>query len=99
MAEASAFANVVREWLGRIGVVTLYSEPGSPWEDGYPESFNGKLRAELLNAERFDTLLEIKVLVERYRMHYGPCPPTRLGLPTPPKFRQGAEHGPRDSPD
>ena len=50
-------AKVVREWLARVGVGTLYIEPGSPWENGYIESFNGKLRDELLNLEIFDTLL------------------------------------------
>ena len=51
-------AKSVREWLGRVGVKTLYIEPGSPWENGYIESFNGKLRDELLEREAFDTLLE-----------------------------------------
>ncbi|HUT73506.1 MAG TPA: integrase core domain-containing protein, partial [Armatimonadota bacterium] len=60
-------ANAVREWLGRIGVGTLYIEPGSPWENGYLESFNGKLRDELLAREVFDTLREEKVLVARWR--------------------------------
>jgi putative transposase len=63
-------ATVVREWLARIGVKTLYIEPGSPWENGYIESFNGKLRDELLNGEIFTTLLEAKVLVERWRQEY-----------------------------
>jgi len=48
----------VREWLQRLGVQPLYLESGSPWENGYIESFNGKLRDELLNGEIFDTLLE-----------------------------------------
>jgi len=48
----------VREWLGRVGVKTLFIEPSSPWENGYIESFNGKLRDELLEREAFDTLLE-----------------------------------------
>jgi putative transposase len=63
-------AKVVRDWLGRIGVQTLYIEPGSPWENGYNESFNGKLRDELLNGEIFYTLLEARVLIERWRHHY-----------------------------
>jgi len=63
-------AKAVREWLGRVGVATLYIEPGSPWENGYVESFNGKLRDELLNAETFDTLLEARVLTERWREDY-----------------------------
>ena len=54
----------VREWLERVGVQTLFIEPGSPWENGYNESFNGKLRDELLNGEIFTSLLEARVLVE-----------------------------------
>ncbi|MEY3205489.1 MAG: hypothetical protein RLZZ21_1820, partial [Planctomycetota bacterium] len=57
-------AKRVREWLERVGVKTLSIEPGSPWENGYVESFNGKLRDELLAREVFDTLLEAKVLIE-----------------------------------
>jgi len=63
-------AAAVRDWLARIGVATLYIEPGSPWENGYNESFNGKLRDELLNREVFDTLLEARVLIERWRQAY-----------------------------
>ena len=58
-------ARVVRIWLRRVGVKTLFIEPGSPWENGYVESFNGKLRDELLARERLDTLKEAKVLIER----------------------------------
>jgi len=77
-------AKVVREWLERIGVKTLYIEPGSPWENGYNESFNGKLRDELLSAEIFDTLLEAKVLVERWRQHYNTVRPhSALGYRPP----------------
>jgi putative transposase len=53
--------------LDRVGVRTLYIEPGSPWENGYIASFNGKLRDELLDREIFDTLLEAKVLIDRWR--------------------------------
>ena len=63
-------AQAVRDWLKAVGVRTLYIEPGSPWENGYVESFNGKLRDELLNVEVFDTLWEAKVLVERWRREY-----------------------------
>jgi transposase InsO family protein len=63
-------AKAVREWLTRVGVSTLFIEPGSPWENGYVESFNGKLRDELLDREVFDTPLEAKVLIERWRRHY-----------------------------
>ena len=63
-------AKAVREWLARVDVKTLFIEPGSPWENGYIESFNGKLRDELLNGEIFYTLTEAKVLVERWRQEY-----------------------------
>ena len=63
-------ARVVRDWLKAVGVRTLSIEPGSPWENGYVESFNGKLRDELLNVESFETLKEAQVLVERWRRAY-----------------------------
>ena len=68
-------ADAVREWLGRLGVKTLYIEPGSPWENGYIESFNGKLRTELLNRELFDTLLEAKVVIGLWRNEYNTIRP------------------------
>jgi transposase InsO family protein len=63
-------ARAVRRWLERVGVKTLFIEPGSPWENGYVESFNGKLRDECLNRERFDTLLEAQILTEQWRLEY-----------------------------
>jgi len=63
-------AKAVRSWLARLSVQTLFIEPGSPWENGYVESFNGKLRDELLNGEIFYTLAEAQVLIERWRRHY-----------------------------
>jgi putative transposase len=63
-------AKVVRRWLSHMGVQTLYIEPGSPWENGYNESFNGKFRDELLNGEIFYTLREAKILIERWRFEY-----------------------------
>jgi len=63
-------SETVCKWLEDLGVKTLYIEPGSPWENGYIESFNGKLRDEFLNVEIFDALLEVQVLVERWRKHY-----------------------------
>lgn len=68
-------ANIVKKWLPAVGVKTLYIEPGSPWENGYNESFNGKLRDELLNTEAFDTLKEAQVLIERWRKHYNTVRP------------------------
>ena len=61
---------VVRKWLGQLGVKTLFIEPGSPWENGYIESFNGKMRDELLDREIFDTLEEAKILIEQWRKEY-----------------------------
>jgi putative transposase len=63
-------SQAVRQWLAKVGVKTLFIEPGSPWENGYCESFNGKLRDELLDREIFYTVLEAKVLIERWRVHY-----------------------------
>ena len=68
-------AKAVRAWLTRIKVKTLFIEPGSPWENGYNESFNGKLRDELLNGEIFYTLKEAQVLIEQWRRHYNSIRP------------------------
>lgn len=57
-------AGAVREWLGKIGVKTLYITPGSPWENGYCKFFNGSLRNELLDGDIFCTLAEAKILIE-----------------------------------
>ena len=77
-------AKAVRAWLARLGVKTLYIEPGSPWENGYNESFNGKLRDELLNGEIFYTLKEAIVLIERWRHHYNTVRPhSSLGYVPP----------------
>ena len=63
-------AREIRKWLARMGVKALFIEPGSPWENGYIESFNGKLRDELLNREVFNTLTEAKVLIDQWRREY-----------------------------
>ena len=68
-------AKAIRVWLNRIGVKTLFIERGSPWENGYIESFNGKLRDELLNREIFTTLEEAKVLIEQWRRGYNQVRP------------------------
>ena len=68
-------AEAVRHWLGRIGVKTLFIEPGSPWENGYCESFNSKLRDELLNGEIFYSLREAQILIEDWRRHYNTVRP------------------------
>ncbi len=77
-------AKKVTEWLDRLTVKTLFIEPGSPWENGYNESFNGTLRYELLDVELFDTLLEAKVLIERWRVQYNTIRPhSSLGYQAP----------------
>jgi putative transposase len=84
--------------VDKVGVNTLYITPGSPWENGYNESFNGKLRDELLNTEIFTTLYEAQVLIERWRRHYNtkrphsslgyrpPAPETILISADPPAY-------------
>ncbi len=62
-------AKALRQWLGAVGTQTAYIEPGSPWENGYCESFNSKLRDELLNGEIFYSLREAEVLIEAWRRH------------------------------
>ncbi len=77
-------ATAVREWLARVGVKTLYIEPGSPWETGPNESFNGKLGDELLDGEIFYSLKEAQVLIERWRYHYNTVRPhSALGYRPP----------------
>jgi len=81
-SEFTAWA--VRKWLAKVDVRTLYIAPGSPWENGYVESFNGKLRDEPLNGEIFYTLTEAKVLIERWREHYNTVRPhSALGYRAP----------------
>ena len=97
-------AKLVRRWLGRVGVETLFIEPGSPWENGYNESFNGKLRQELLNGEIFYSLAEAAVLVEQWRRAYntvrphsacGGFPPAPEAIkPSPWFLRMPVLHGP-----
>ena len=75
-------ATLVRLWLEALDVETLFIEPGSPWENGYVESFNGKLRDELLDREIFFTVAEAKILIERWRREYNTVrAPQRAGLP------------------
>lgn len=77
-------ARAVREWLSHVNVRTLFIEPGSPWENGYAEPFNGKLRDELLNGEIFNALLEARVVIENWRREYNQFrPPSSLGYRPP----------------
>ena len=91
----------LRGWLERLGVQTLYIEPGSPWENGYCESFNSKLRDEFLAREILYTMKEAKILIEGWRRHYNtqrphsslgyrpPAPRTILPMPLMPPYGQG----------
>ena len=77
-------ATAIREWLKDVGSKTLFIEPGSPWENGYIESFNGKLRDELLNGEIFYSLKEAKVVIEDWRIRYNTVRPhSSLGYRPP----------------
>jgi transposase InsO family protein len=77
-------AREIRKWLSCLGVKALFIEPGSPWENGYIESFNGKLRDELLNREIFTTLIEARVLIEGWRREYNQVRPhSALGYRPP----------------
>jgi putative transposase len=95
-------AHVIRNWLGNIGVETLYISPGSPWENGYNESFNGKFRKEFLDMEAFYTLKEAQVLTEQWRHVYnhirphislGYKPPAPLAHPLPISALRAAAQG------
>ena len=93
-------AQAVREWIAAVGAKTAYIEPGSPWENGYCESFNSKLRNELLNGEIFYTLQEAQVIIESWRRHYNTVRPhSSLGyrppapeafIPAPPASQSGS---------
>ncbi len=77
-------ATAVKGWINGVGAKTAFIEPGSPWENGYVESFNGKLRDELLNAEVFNSLAEARVLIEQWRQHYNTVRPhSSLGYRPP----------------
>jgi transposase InsO family protein len=77
-------AKEVRQWLAKLGTGTLYIEPGSPWENGYCESFNGKLRDECLNGEIFYSLKEAQIVIERWRVLYNTLRPhSALGYRPP----------------
>lgn len=80
-------AEAVRSWLARRGAKTLYIAPGSPWENAYSETFNSRLRDELLDREVFETLKEAKVILEDHRLDYNHRRPhSSLGYRTPAEF-------------
>ena len=77
-------ALALRDWIVAVGPKTAYIEPGSPWENGYCESFNGKLRDELLNGEIFYTMKEAQIVIENWRRHYNTVRPhSSLGYRPP----------------
>ena len=77
-------AEAVRQWIAAVGTRTAFIEPGSPWENGYIESFNARLRDELLNGEIFYTLKEAKIMIEAWRRHYNTIRPhSALGYRPP----------------
>ncbi len=77
-------ARAVREWIAAVGARTAFIEPGSPWENGYCESFNSKLRDELLNGELFYSLAEARIVIESWRQHYNTQRPhSSLGYKPP----------------
>ncbi len=77
-------ADAVKSWIGAVGARTAYIERGSPWENGYVESFNGRLRDELLNGEIFTTLREAQIVIEAWRQHYNRVRPhSSLGYKPP----------------
>ena len=77
-------AAAVRNWIATVGARTAFIEPGSPWENGYCESFNSKLRDELLNGEIFYSLREAQILIEGWRQHYNAIRPLSALRWTPP---------------
>jgi len=80
-------AGAVKEWLAAAGIETMYIERGSPWENGYSESLNSRLRAEFLNREVFRTLIEAQVLTEEHRLKHNHWRPhSSLGYQTPAEF-------------
>ena len=77
-------ATAVKDWIAAVGAKTAYIEKSSPWENGYVESFNGKLRDELLNVEVFDSPREAQILIEGWRRHYNTIRPhSALGYRPP----------------
>ena len=83
-------AQAIRQWLTKAGVETLYVEPGSPWENGYAESFHSRLRDELTNREEFTSLAEAKYLADAWRLEYNHRRPhSSLGYQTPAEFAAG----------
>jgi transposase InsO family protein len=82
-------ARAIRAWMKEAGLETLYIDPGAPWENGYAESFNSKVRDELLNAEEFASLLEARVLAKAGKQEYNHVRPhSSLGYRTPAEYEE-----------
>lgn len=99
--QARFIAKALREWIAAVGAKTAYIMPGSPWENGYCESFNSKLRDELLNGEIFYTLKEAKIVIENWRRHYNTVRPhSSLGYrpPSPEASVWPRQNGPASTP-
>jgi transposase InsO family protein len=89
----------VQEWIAAVGSRTAYIEPGSPWENGYCESFNSKLRDELLNGEIFYSLKEARIVIENWRHHYNEVHPhSSLGYRPPALLAERPATQPRPAP-
>ena len=87
-------AKVLQKLLKTLGIGPLYIKPGSPWENGYGESFNGKFRDELLDRELFSNLKEAAVIIERWRVQYNTVRPhSSLGYQTPAVYAQKVREG------
>jgi len=91
---------MLQDWIAAVGAKTAYIEPGSPWENGYCDRFNGKLRDELLNGKSFYTLKEARIVIENWRRHYnkmrphsslGYRPPTHEALVWPAALKEIAK--------
>ena len=83
-SEPEFIAEAVRKWINAVGAKTAYIEPGSPWENGYVESFNARFRDELLNGEIFYSLKEAQIVIEQWRQHYNAKRPhSALGYKPP----------------
>ena len=89
-------AQAVRDWIDAVGAKTAYIEPGSPWENGYCESFNARFRDELLNGEIFYSLREAQIIIEEWRKHYNTKRPhSALGYRSPaPEAKIPMDHRP-----
>ena len=87
-------AKVVRQWLANVGAKTLYIEPGSPWENGYIESFNSRLRDEFLEAEEFESVPDARSKGQWFRREFNTVRPhSSLAYKTPQEFSNECDRG------